>query len=78
MSLLNGIFLFGLACGSLYLAAVTSDEIHTYWHNYNCTPVNKRPRYIYLDPVLLFNGAILWISLIVLGIILLMTLLIAL
>lgn len=74
MSLLIGIFLFGLACGSLYSAAVTSDEIHTHWHKYNCTPVNKRPRYIYLDPVLLYNGAILWVCLIVLGIILLMAL----
>lgn len=64
MSMINGILLSGLAYGSLYWFATSCDQINTYWNYYYCMPVGQRPRYCYLNPVLIINGAIVWISLV--------------
>ncbi len=62
MSILNGILLSGLSYGSVYLFATSCDHINTYWNYYYSLPVWLRPRYKYINPLLILNGIVLWVS----------------
>ncbi len=59
---MKSILLAGLSYGSVYLFATSCDQINTYWNYYYSLPVWLRPRYKYMNPMLLLNGAVMLLS----------------